>query len=342
MAIFITGATGFIGAATALEAVKTGYRVRLAIRRESQIEKLQHLLAAYADRVEFVVVPDITAEDAYAGKLDGVEYVIHIASPLLPSIDKKISFQPAVEGTLSILNEAVRVSSVKKVVITSSVSALVPFAGVPRGGIVTEEPAWDLSVDTDADFTGPNDTITSFLLYRVSKMLANDATWDFHRRHSPPFSLVVIYPTFVYGHDILQTGADGGKIGITNGMLLDALRTGQPWHEFTYVHIRDVVSAHLRALDAAIPDGSKYILAGRRTSWREIARYLKENYDGVVKFGLSEDNELAKEFLDKSLPTDASKAERELGIRWTLAEEVIREVVEQNLALLKTADRHSQ
>lgn len=135
--IFITGATGFIGSTTALAALKAGYRLRIAVRQESQIKKLNTLFSKYADSVEFAIVPDIVDESAYAGKLGGVDFVLHIASPLARTQDKNDYFDPATKGTLNILEEASKVPSVKKVVITASVLSLIPLSGVPEGGIIT-------------------------------------------------------------------------------------------------------------------------------------------------------------------------------------------------------------
>jgi nucleoside-diphosphate-sugar epimerase len=56
--IFITGATGFVGSATALAALKAGYRLRVCVRKAS--EKLQALLSEYSEQVEYVTVPDLT------------------------------------------------------------------------------------------------------------------------------------------------------------------------------------------------------------------------------------------------------------------------------------------
>lgn len=135
--IFITGATGFIGSTTALTALKAGYRLRIAIRRESQIDKIKSDLSEYADSIEFVIIPDIVVESAYTGKLDGVDFVLHIASPLARTVDKNDYFDPATKGTVNILKKASKVSSVKKVVITSSILSLIPLAGIPEGKILT-------------------------------------------------------------------------------------------------------------------------------------------------------------------------------------------------------------
>jgi nucleoside-diphosphate-sugar epimerase len=132
--IFITGATGFIGSATALEALKGGYRLRIAVRQNS--DKLEVLLSEYHDQIEFVIVSDLTEEAAFRGKLDGVDYVLHLASPLTHGTDKETYFTPAVKGTLAILKEADRVSTIKKVVITSSIASLFPLTGIPEGGVI--------------------------------------------------------------------------------------------------------------------------------------------------------------------------------------------------------------
>lgn len=133
--IFITGATGFIGSAVASEALKAGYQLRISVRRESQIPELQTRFSQYEDKVDFVIVPDITQESSFAGKLDRADYVLHLASPI-HGTNKESYFGPAVEGTTAILKEAAKVDSIKRVVITSSIAALIPVAGVPEGGVI--------------------------------------------------------------------------------------------------------------------------------------------------------------------------------------------------------------
>jgi nucleoside-diphosphate-sugar epimerase len=134
--IFITGATGFIGSAVALDALNAGYSLRISIRKESQIPKLKKVLSQFEDKIEFVVVPDITQESSFAGKLDGVDYVLHLASPLPHGTNKETYFGPALKGTTAILKEAAKVSTIKRVVVTSSIAALIPVTGIPEGGVV--------------------------------------------------------------------------------------------------------------------------------------------------------------------------------------------------------------
>ena len=132
--IFITGATGFIGAHVALSALKAGYNVKLSVRREAQIESLRKALDAFADNLQFVVVPDYTTANAFDDALKGADYVIHVASPLAkPNEDL---FTPAVKGTTSILESASKTASIKKVVITASVASLIPLGKGGDGTVV--------------------------------------------------------------------------------------------------------------------------------------------------------------------------------------------------------------
>lgn len=133
--IFITGATGFIGSATALAALEAGYRLRISVRKPSTI--LESLFAEYHRQIEYVVIPDITNEAAFDGSvLDGVDYVMHLASPLPNGTDKQAYFAPAVKGTTAVLKAAAKVASIKKVVVTSSIAALIPLGGIPPGGVI--------------------------------------------------------------------------------------------------------------------------------------------------------------------------------------------------------------
>lgn len=132
--IFITGVSGFIGSNTAVEALKAGYQLRVCLRKPS--DQLQTLLLQYSKQIEYVIIPDLTDEMAFSGKLDGVEFVLHLASPLPHGTDKETYFTPAVKGTTALLKAAAKVPSIKKVVVTSSMAALVPLAGLPDGGVI--------------------------------------------------------------------------------------------------------------------------------------------------------------------------------------------------------------
>ncbi|RMZ69716.1 hypothetical protein GMOD_00010286 [Pyrenophora seminiperda CCB06] len=127
--IFITGSTGFIGSHVVLQTLDAGYKVRLSVRKESQIEGLRKIFSAHNDNVDFVVIPDLSVSSAFDSALKEVEYVFHIASPMPGTGNdfKKEYLEPAVQGTTAVLDAANKVSTIKRVVVVSSVLALVPL-----------------------------------------------------------------------------------------------------------------------------------------------------------------------------------------------------------------------
>jgi nucleoside-diphosphate-sugar epimerase len=132
--VFITGATGFIGAQITAFALRAGYKVKLSVRREAQIDSLKKAFSESADRVKFVLIPDITKTGAFDNALQGAEHVIHVASPL--AIPGQDLLTPAVKGTTSVLESALKVPSIKKVVITASVASLIPLGQGGDGTVV--------------------------------------------------------------------------------------------------------------------------------------------------------------------------------------------------------------
>jgi nucleoside-diphosphate-sugar epimerase len=147
--VFITGATGFIGSAVAIKTLQAGYSLRISVRKEEQIPKLKVALSEFKDKIDFVITPDITQQSSFTGKLDGANYVLHIASPMPHGTNPETYFGPAVKGTTAILKEAAKVSSIKKVVITSSIAALTPISGLPEGVIKGEPSELDAFVCLD-------------------------------------------------------------------------------------------------------------------------------------------------------------------------------------------------
>jgi nucleoside-diphosphate-sugar epimerase len=133
--VFITGATGFIGAQVTASALRAGYNVKLSVRREQQIDGLRKAFSSYPSALDFCVVPDYTTPEAFGTALQGVDYVIHVASPL-PNGDEDL-LTPAVKGTTSILEAALKVKEIRKVVVTASVASLVPLDKYVDGTIVT-------------------------------------------------------------------------------------------------------------------------------------------------------------------------------------------------------------
>lgn len=84
--ILISGITGFLASAIAHAFLVAGYTVRGTTRtasKASAIASAPAFAAATAERrLEIVLVPDITADDAFDEAVIGVQWFIHAASPI--------------------------------------------------------------------------------------------------------------------------------------------------------------------------------------------------------------------------------------------------------------------
>jgi nucleoside-diphosphate-sugar epimerase len=79
-------------------------------------------------------VPDFTEPGAFDTAVDGVDAIVHVASPLIPEedgVEPSKLIDPAVKGTIGVLESAHKNGKkVKRVVITSSVvTILEPHTG---------------------------------------------------------------------------------------------------------------------------------------------------------------------------------------------------------------------
>lgn len=126
---FVTGATGFIGSQVVASALQDGYNVRVSVRKPEQIDTLKGIFHNDASRLQFVVVPDISVAGAFDKALDNVQVIFHLASPMPgKGADlQKDYLEPARNGTLSILESAGKVASVKKVIAMSSILGIGPI-----------------------------------------------------------------------------------------------------------------------------------------------------------------------------------------------------------------------
>lgn len=173
--ILVTGANGHVAqhVVDQLLHLPSGPRVRGTVRSEGKAEAIRahYNGTAAAARLELVVVDDIVAEgafdDAVRGPLSslvfvilmalvnsglgirtldlilliGVTHLIHVASPIIISQDdiELNVLRPAIDGTTSALNSALKAGTVKKVVVTSSFGAVVDISQGWMAGYIYSE-----------------------------------------------------------------------------------------------------------------------------------------------------------------------------------------------------------
>ena len=143
-----------------------------------------------------------------------MDYVLHLASPI-PTPDlaadvKKHILDPAVKGTVGMLQSAAESKSLKRVVITSSVVVLAPKPGEALVG------PDDLAPIPDADKLSADEWVA----YRASKILAYHAAQGFMASERTTFDLVNIMPSYVQGRNELATRKEDVHDG-SNDVMVD-------------------------------------------------------------------------------------------------------------------------
>ncbi|KFY29987.1 hypothetical protein V494_08338, partial [Pseudogymnoascus sp. VKM F-4513 (FW-928)] len=259
--VFITGATGFVGFAVLLQALRTGYRVRISVRRESQAEEIkQHAkIQPYVSSLQVIVIPDITADGAFDTALEGVTYIEHVASPLpnpTDNVERDIII-PAIRGTISILISSLKFPSIRRVVITSSVVAILSDAVASNGDSTT---LYTPNTRVDPPPTSPYGNAGS--AYRAAKALALLATDNFLKEKKPHFSIVNLMPGYVIGANELATSPAKLAEG-SNALVIGIILGGKPPgnRPCSITDVRDLARVHVEALDESkVRESSSFIL----------------------------------------------------------------------------------
>ncbi|KAK1985662.1 NAD dependent epimerase/dehydratase [Colletotrichum cereale] len=329
--IFITGATGFIGSHVALQALEAGYHVRLSVRKESQIGGLKELFAEHAAKLDFVVIPDLAKPGAFSHALQGVDYVFHVASPMPGKGDdfKKDYLAPAEQGTTALLDAAKTIPAIKRIVIVSSILALLPLDVWITGNFNGKE-GLNASIPIDPDMEFPEDPRASAgLKYQASKILAHRSVLEWVPKNKPGFTVITLHPSFVFGRNLTQTSA--GVIDGTNGMLWESLFSETPTVSTVAVDVRDVALAHLRALDLDVKEQSavqEFVLSAPEScgwEWDGVVKFVRERYPHL--------NILLNGPFEKSSKVKAIRATELLGIRWRSMEDTITSFLDHQLEL---------
>ncbi|MEM8658356.1 MAG: NAD-dependent epimerase/dehydratase family protein, partial [Pseudomonadota bacterium] len=265
---FVTGASGFIAKHVIRQLLDAGWNVRGSLRALAKGEAVRQTMALHvleperlAEKLSFVEL-DLNSDAGWDTAMVGADVLVHTASPfpLEQPKDPQDLVAPAVEGTKRALNAA-RAAGISRVVLTSSVAAVMFGPGSARGGALTE-----------ADWTDPKDPRAS--AYVQSKTLAERAAWSLAQTE-PALELTVINPGFVLGAAL--DGDTGTSYAVVE-RLLSGKDPAVPDISFPCVHVEDVAAAHVAALRRPDSIGARFILADRTMTFLDLARELKGQY----------------------------------------------------------------
>jgi nucleoside-diphosphate-sugar epimerase len=256
--VLVTGATGFLAPHVIKILLKNGYRVRGSVRNLKDEKKIQPL-KELGDQLELVQA-DLMEPESWINAVHGCKYVIHMASPfpLKETLHPDQVIKPAVQGTLNVLRACSRAGSVKRVVLTSSIAAI--MGDMTKQGVYDEE-----------DWTNVNSNITSYL---KSKTLAEKAAWDFVK-DTKAFELTVVNPGLVLGP--LLHNSRSTSVEIVRKMLTNEIPMIPKLH-LPVVDVRDVALGHLKAMTMPEANGKRHLLVNRTVWLKDLADILDKEF----------------------------------------------------------------
>jgi dihydroflavonol-4-reductase len=237
MRLFITGATGFVGAHVARLAAAQGAELRLLSRSTSN----RSHLPLNAE----VVTGDLRDPSTFATALKDCDAVIHVAADYRLWVPNPAEmYQANVEGTRELLRLA-RETGVRRVIYTSSVATM----GFKYDGTIVDEN----TPVTEADMIGH---------YKRSKWLAEQVALEAARNGQ---HVMILNPTTPIGAlDIKPTP--------TGRIVVDFLNKNFPAYVDTglnLVDVEEIARMHLVALEQGTP-GERYILGGENLTLKQI------------------------------------------------------------------------
>ncbi|KAF8992659.1 hypothetical protein BDQ17DRAFT_1546355 [Cyathus striatus] len=321
--VLVTGVTGFIAGHVADQLLQKGYRVRGTVR-DNKVESLRKTVNIPG--IEFTRVDDI-AKDDLSGALEGVDIIIHVASPLANKASPDDILSTAIEGTLHVVGQAEK-AGIEKIVVTSSyVTLLHPSGEAAFSGITLTESNWgEVTIDeTRSQAENP------IFVYCGAKILAEKALWDFARHH-PKLDIATILPGFVFGPYVpyFPYPSTAG-VGLGTNSLPHAVINGvYPFPKVFppyFVDVRDVAKAHVLAIDLprAEPEEKRFIVNWGNYTWKQAAEYLRKAHPSLTNVV---DPAAYVEHPGTLSTLDTSRSQKVLGLEYISPEKTLNDFVE--------------
>lgn len=238
MRVFITGATGFVGAHVARSYAAEGAVLRLLTRKSSRLDGLAGLDAE-------TVVGDLRDPASLRSAIEGCDTLVHVAADYRLWVrDPQEMYAANVDGTRELLKMA-REVGVQRVVYTSSVATM----GFKSDGTIVNE---ETPVSLD-DMIGH---------YKRSKFLGEQEAIKAARAGQ---HVMILNPT-------TPIGPGDAKPTPTGRIIVDFLNKKFPAYVDTglnLVDVGEVARMHVVALDRGMP-GERYILGGENLTLKQI------------------------------------------------------------------------
>lgn len=331
-AVLVTGGSGFVASHLVSQLLARGYPVRASVRslaNEAKVAPLRRIGAAYPGLLTLFEA-DLTRPHAFDEAMAGCRVAFHVASPfLMPEQIRDAErdvLTPALQGTRNILASVNRTPGLERLVLTSTVGAIF-------GDYI------DVLEMRDRTLTEEYFNTTSTLEnnpYHYAKTVAEREAWTAVRAQDR-WSLAVINPGLILGPSLTEA-SDSGSLFLMNELMSGYFFYGAPNFSFTFVDVREVATAHIRAAEVESASG-RYILARpEMVSFARMANVIRDRHRARLlvprhsvpdlavrvlgpRFGLTQD--YIRKHLGIRFAVDNHRSVEELGISYRAVEETV-------------------
>jgi nucleoside-diphosphate-sugar epimerase len=263
--VCVTGAAGFIASHVITDLLEDGHVVHATVRHLGDDAKRAHLdvlKERYSGKLQCFEA-DLLEAGSLDAALEGCDALIHTATAVIlaaPDPQKQI-IDVAVKGTQNVLDSVARTPSVKRIVMTSSIAAVMSYDQQDK--TYTEED-WCTSDDIWLDPYGMGKTQSERLL------------WRFVDEHADRVQAVAINPSVVIGPPLAKH-----HIRSSLSFIRDLVGWTYPACAPMRLHlvdVGDVSKGHVRALTSDKAVGQRIIFSDRQKSILEISKVLSRQY----------------------------------------------------------------
>lgn len=263
--VCVTGAAGFIASHVIIDLLEDGHVVHATVRDLGDDTKRAHLDVLeerYPGKLQCFEA-DLLEPGSLDAALEGCDALIHTATAVIlaaPDPQKQI-IDVAVKGTQNVLDSVARTPSVKRIVMTSSIAAVMSYDQQDR---TYTEDDWCTSDDIWLDPYGMGKTQSERLL------------WQFVDEHADRVQAVAINPSVVIGPPLAKH-----HIRSSLSFIRDLVGWSYPACAPMRLHlvdVGDVSKGHVRALTSDKAVGQRIIFSDRQKSILEISKVLSRQY----------------------------------------------------------------
>ncbi|XP_065854338.1 vestitone reductase-like [Euphorbia lathyris] len=268
--VCVSGGTGFLASWLIMKLLQHGYSVHTTIRPHPTPEHKRDVgfltNLPEAKKKLKIYEADMNEPESFKPAIEGCIGVFHVATPVdfENKEPEQVVTKRAIDGTLGILKACLDSNTVKRVVYTSSASA-VQFSGKPVD--LMDENFW-----SDVDYIKSLENF-SFGPYMISKTLTEKSALEFGQQHG--LDVVTVIPSFINGPFICPKFP--GSVHTSLAMILGEREQYGPLLNMSMVHTDDVARAHIFLFEYGEAKG-RYICSSHTITIEEMSEFLSANY----------------------------------------------------------------